>query len=82
MGVRPSFEAHSVVVEKLCRRDCHAGTRNPGRLGAEDAFMALPSTLPRLGANIVAIGSALRSPCRLSVSDLGDEDAVEALATF
>lgn len=63
MGVRPSFEGRFEVVEK-CRGTanvCHAGTRNPGSVVADEAAMTFPNAVPRLGANMAAIDLSLLS---------------------
>lgn len=69
MGVRPSLEGRFEVVEKRAAEVergvavCHAGTRNPGSVTGvgEEAAMARPNAFPRLGANMAAIDSTLRS---------------------
>jgi hypothetical protein len=54
IGVRPSFDCGCRVVEKLrCAMPCQAGTRNPGRVTAEDEAIARSNALPWLGDSIV-----------------------------
>ena len=64
------MEGRFEVVEKraVARGDilgvvaCHAGTRNPGRVTGLEA-MAWPNCLPRLGANMAAIGVVMAVVC-------------------
>lgn len=65
MGMRPSLDCRSLVVENCrCREDdCHAGTRNPGSVTAGDDDAAWPNALLQLGAILVTIANTVMPAC-------------------